>query len=268
MTHLMHLQNHPAFFGRRGRSNDHHVSRIVSLVLTAKALEIRIVHGDTGISEMEIPVNQRKELETTMLPFARNMLVCCCFATCFLLPISSPLRAQVLAHSGDVSGHVGYGYGNYETSGVGATNSHIEYGGSGGYNVSPNLTFLGEYSYMPMGTYSTVDFKTQLFGGGVRLNMGDSSRSVPYVVATLGGNRFTGAKSGVSVSANGLYVGFGGGASIYFGKNWGVRPEFRYERQLLTFSGLTADTNVIVGTGSIFFQFGGEGKARPGSSHN
>lgn len=264
----MRPQNSPAFFERHGRSSYHQVSRIVSLVQKTKAPEIRTVQGTLGCPKWRFQlINERKELEISMLPFAKNIFVCC-FAACFLLFLSSHVQAQVLAHSGDVSGHVGFGYGNYETSGVGATNSHIEYGGTGGYNLSPNLTILGEYSYMPMGTYSSVNFKTQLFGGGVRLNMGNSSRTVPYVVATLGGNRFTGAASGVSVSANGLYVGFGGGASIFFGKNWGVRPEFRYERQFLTFSSLTSDTNVIVGSGSIFFQFGGEGKARPSSPHN
>lgn len=183
-----------------------------------------------------------------------------CGVLALALVCSSSASAQVLAHSGDVSAHYGYGYGNYSTSGVGATNNHQEFGFSGGANLSPSIAILGEYNYMPMGTYSGVSFKTQLFGGGVRVNFGDSGKVVPYALITAGGNRFTGAESGVSVSATGAYAAFGGGASCYLGKNWGIRPEFRYERQFLSFSGITSDTSVVVGSGGIFFQFGGQQK--------
>lgn len=202
-----------------------------------------------------------------MRPFKRCTFVITSFIASFLVAIACPVKGQVLAHSGDISGYVGYGHGNYETSGVGATNNHIEYGGSGGINVSPSITVLGEYGFMPMGKYSGVNFKTQLFGGAARFNFGNSKRAVPYAVFALGGNRFTGAESGVSVSANGYYTGFGGGASIYFGRNWGTRPEFRYERQSLTFSGINAGTNVILGSCSLFFQFGGQGKQTLTSPH-
>lgn len=194
-----------------------------------------------------------------MRPFSKSTFVGGCFVAYLLMALASPALGQVLAQSGDIAGYVGYGDGNYSTSGVGATNNHIEYGGSGGYNVTPNVTVLGEYSLMPMGTYSGVTFKTQLYGGGARFNFSASGRAVPYVAVSVGGNRFTGAESGVSVSANGYYVGFGAGASIYLGRHWGVRPEFRYERQSISFGGITAGTNVILGSGSIFFQFGGQG---------
>ena len=156
-------------------------------------------------------------------------------------------HAQVLAHSGDASAHYGYGFGNYSTSGVGATNNHQEFGFSGGVNASSSLSFIGEYSYMPMGTYSGVDFKTQLFGGGVRFNFGDSGKVVPYAltVRPVETDLPEVRGGGVSVSATGAYAAFGGGVSCYLGKNWGIRPEFRYERQFLSFSGITSDTPVF-----------------------
>jgi len=79
-------------------------------------------------------------------------------------------------------------------------------------------------------------------------------------VVGLGFDRLNGSESGVSVSANGFYAAVGGGASLYLGKNWGIRPEFRWERQDLTFAGLVSNTNVVMGSASVFFQWGGRGK--------
>ena len=201
------------------------------------------------------------------MQFLRNTLSCTFFATFFLLIIAPSLQAQVISHSGDIAGSVGFGHGNFSTSlGSPETNNHVQYGGSAGYNFSPDLTVFGEYSYMPMGTFSGVSFKTQLFGGGIRANFASSGKVVPYVTVAVGGNRFTGSESGVAVSANGYYVGFGGGASLYISRNFGVRPEVRYERQSVTLTAgggsSTASSNVVVGSGSVFFQFGGEGKKK------
>jgi hypothetical protein len=179
-------------------------------------------------------------------------------------------RAQgILAGSAEVAGYVGGVHGNFNSStslGPPETNNHIQYGGSGGYNLSQGLTVFGEYGYMPMGTFSGVKFTTQLFGGGIRANFMPTGRVVPYATFAVGGNRFTGSESAVAVSANGYYVGFGGGASVYISRNFGVRPEFRFERQsvTLTVSGAsaTASSNVLLGSGSVFFQFGGRGKKK------
>jgi hypothetical protein len=196
-----------------------------------------------------------------MQRFTRSSFVFCCALAFALLVCAGTAGAQVLAHSVDVSGHYGFGYGNYTTSGVGTTNSHQEFGFSGGENLSPSFTVLGEYSYMPMGSYDTVSFITQLAGGGVRFNLGASGKVVPYVLGSGGVDRFTGAVGEASASAVGGYVAFGGGASIYLGENWGIRPDFRYERQFISFAGITSNTNVVVGSGAIFFQFGGHGKS-------
>lgn len=183
------------------------------------------------------------------------------FVAVLLAAVTASVGAQtdaggaIAGGSADVSGNVGYS----NLTGADGKN-HINFGGSGGVNLSPRVTLLGEYTYMPMGSLTGVAFNTQLFGVASRLNFGNSKRVVPYALVGFGFDRLNGSESGASVSANGSYVAVGGGAGIYCGKNWGIRPEFRWERQEVTFAGLIADTNVVMGSGSIFFQWGGRGK--------
>ncbi len=169
-------------------------------------------------------------------------------------PVSS---GGVTAGSLDLSGNAGY------SNLTGADgNNHVNFGGTAGFNLSPYAALLGEYTYMPMGSRSGVAFNTQLIGAATRLNIGSSKHVVPYALAAFGFDRLNGSESGVSVSANGSYAAFGGGASLYLGRSWGIRPEFRWERQQLTFSTLVSDTNVVLGTGSIFYQWGGRASKR------
>jgi len=180
-----------------------------------------------------------------------------------LAAVTTSVWAQAASDSGggitsgsvDVSGNVGF------SNLTGADgNKHINFGGAGGVNLSPRVTLLGEYTYMPMGSLTGVAFNTQLFGAASRFNFGSSKRVVPYAVVGLGFDRLNGSESGVSVNANGFYAAVGGGASLYLGKSWGIRPEFRWERQDLTFAGLVSNTNVVMGSASVFFQWGGRGK--------
>jgi hypothetical protein len=61
------------------------------------------------------------------------------------------------------------------------------------------------------------------------------------------------------------YVAAGGGASFYVGHGFGIRPEFRYERQ--QFAATVVDGISISGGGqndlratvALFYQFGGRG---------
>ena len=183
----------------------------------------------------------------------------------FLIALTTSISAQptpdfgkgVVAHSADIAGNVGF------SNLTGADgNKHINFGGSAGVNLSPNVTILGEYAFMPMGSLSGVAFNTQLVGAATRFNILASKRLVPYALVGFGFDRLNGSESGVSVSANGSYVAVGGGASFYLGKSWGIRPEFRWERQEVTFAGLIANTNVAFGSGSFFFQWGGRGKQK------
>jgi len=182
-----------------------------------------------------------------------------------LLAVSASIWAQSVSDNGggitsgsvDVSGNVGF------SNLTGADNNkHVNFGGAGGVNLSPRITLLGEYTYMPMGSLTGVAFNTQLVGVATRLNFGSFKRVVPYAVVGFGFDRLNGSESGVSVSANGSYAAVGGGASLYLGKSWGIRPEFRWERQEVTFSGLISDTNVVLGNASVFFQWGGRGKKK------
>ena len=191
-----------------------------------------------------------------------------------LFTLSSPLRAQVKAGSGDVSGNVGFS--NLSGSETEDGNKHVAFGGAVSYN-SPTTDWasLGfEYSYQMLGSATqsgvTESGHIQSYGGVFRAYLTKSNRVAPYALLAGGGQSDTeAATSGglkVTASQSGYYIGFGGGASIYAGPSWGVRPELRYERQ--QFSATTVDSfpvaaygqNYILGTISVFCQFGGKSK--------
>ncbi len=191
-----------------------------------------------------------------MKTFVKNAVAGLWIAALFLLVLTASARAQVLAHSGEVSGYGGYSHISSELPSIGT--NHPFFGGSYGYNVTPAITVLGEYSYIPLGSEGGVSAKTQLFGGGARFNFLPATRFVPYAVVAFGGDRYTLSGGGSSESANGWYAGFGGGVSCYLGKNWGVRPEFRYVRQ--DYSGV--GINSFQESGAFFYQWGGTGKKK------
>jgi hypothetical protein len=211
-----------------------------------------------------------------MQTILKNAFLGLCIGVSFLLAFSYPLRAQgIAAGSGDISGNVGF------SSLTGADgNKHINFGGSAGINLSRQITILGEYTYMPMGTLTDTggigaaasgSLSYQTVGGAARFNMRASRTVVAYGVVGFGYARqsasvsLVGAGVGVfpaSGSLSGDYVNLGGGASIFLGKRYGLRPEFRYERQEFYASGNSAGQNVALGTVSFFYQFGGIGKKR------
>jgi Outer membrane protein beta-barrel domain len=135
-------------------------------------------------------------------------------------------------------------------------NSHPNFGGSAGVNLSRNVGVLGEFTYQPMKPLNGVGFNTQLFGGALRYSLGRSKVS-PYLVFAGGGARLTGSESGVSATATGNYLGSGAGASIFLRRNWGLRPEFRYNYLHLSLAGVTQNSNISQLSVGFFFQFGG-----------
>ena len=184
-----------------------------------------------------------------------------CFSLVALLAACAVCsRAQVAPHSGDLAFDAGYsniGKGtNFNTTAV----NRYTLGFSGGANVNQYLTAIGEYNYFSMPPVQGVNFNMQGYGGAVRFNLATKGKVVPYGVFDGGGARLTGSQSGVSVTSNGGYFGGGGGASLYLGKNWGVRPEFRYNRYFYTFGGINGNTNVLTATAGVFYQFGGKSK--------
>jgi hypothetical protein len=214
----------------------------------------------TGWPNWTSPTTKGQKIVKT---FVKNAVAGLCVAALFLLVMSTPARAQVLAHSGDIAGNVGYLHVNWDSTFLSSDN-HAVYRIDGGYNVTPHVTVLGEWAYGPLGSVSgsgdgTV--KTQIFGGGARFNLTPDKKLVPYGVVTFGGDRNTWSISGVgSATYSGYYYGVGGGASYYVGKNWGVRPEFRYVRAEFGVGGVNESANAFAMTGGVFYQWGGKGK--------
>jgi hypothetical protein len=186
-------------------------------------------------------------------------------ALVLVLALSSPVWAQTVptnsdygVKSGSGDAAFGVGWSNIPRKLDPAdTNNHPNFAFSGGVNLSSNLAVVGEYTYQPMSPLDGVAFHTQLFGGAARFSLG-GQRVVPYVLVGGGGARLTGSESGVAVSANGGYFGGGGGAHIYLGRNWGIRPELRYNHMRLSISGVSQSLNVAQFSTGFFVQFGGE----------
>jgi hypothetical protein len=174
---------------------------------------------------------------------------------CFL--VSAAAWGQVAPHSGDLAFDAGYSYigkgTNFNTTDI----NRYTLGFSGGVNLSQYIAVIGEYNYFSMPQVEAVNMDMMGYGGAVRFNLVSKGKVVPYGLFGGGGARLTASESGASVSSNGAYFGAGGGVSLFLGKNWGVRPEFRYNRFHYSFEGVTGDTNVLAATGGIFFQFGG-----------
>jgi hypothetical protein len=69
-------------------------------------------------------------------------------------------------------------------------------------------------------------------------------------------------QSGTITNIAGMYEDIGGGVSYYIGRNFGIRPEFRYEAQTLFHSSGTEGINRLLASGTVFFQFGGRAKKK------
>jgi Outer membrane protein beta-barrel domain len=194
-----------------------------------------------------------------------------CISLVFLLAVSTVHAQGISTGSGEASGNIGF------SNLKGADNNrHVTFGGSALYNLSPVAGLGFEYHFAPMGSLTqggvTATGHMQLFGGVARFSLTDSSRVVPYVVVAAGGNSLHAAASAgnitVSASQNGFYGGFGGGASIYAGTNWGIRPEFRYVREHFnstSIQGISVSSfgqNDYQGSVAVFYQFGGKSSSK------
>jgi len=214
---------------------------------------------------MKLPLTQN-ERTTIVKTFVKNAVSGLALSALFLVVMSAPTQAQVLSHSGEIAGTVGYDHTSFTSNPVSIaypTSTHF-FGGSGGYNVTPYITALGEYKYDPLNYPASYAYTyyTQLYGGAARFNLTPSKKIVPYAIVGVGGYRITVSGNDMVKSYNGYYVNFGGGVSVYCGKHWGVRPEVRYERQHVTAGLQTVTANVADVSGSIFYQFGGTGKKK------
>jgi hypothetical protein len=187
-----------------------------------------------------------------------------------MLPIVAKAQG-VVSHSIELSGTGGV----TNEWGADAKQGHALYGGAGAYNLTKHLALVGEYSYVKLGTLPveegvSLTEHAQLYGGAVRYALINTRFVVPYVLGGGGGDRLYASISGdgqtVSLTESGGYVAVGGGASFYVGHGFGVRPEFRYNRQqygATTFEDQTAaarSENDLRATVSIFYQFGGRSR--------
>jgi hypothetical protein len=190
-----------------------------------------------------------------------------CVSTLFLLALSTSALAQgIAAGSGELAGNVGF------SNLKGADNNrHASFGGSIVYNLAPAAAIGFEYNYLMLGSSNqggvNVSGHLQLYGPVARFSFAPSNRVVPYVLLAAGGANLSAAASSgnvtVSASQSGFYFGTGGGASIYLNSNWGIRPEFRYERQQFNATNIqgiavaSSGQNYAEGSVALFYQFGG-----------
>ncbi|HEV2646905.1 MAG TPA: outer membrane beta-barrel protein [Acidobacteriaceae bacterium] len=191
-----------------------------------------------------------------------------CVSIMFVLVYSVTAQAQGIATgSGEVTANLGF------SSVKGTDNGrHPFFGFSGAYNVAPFAAVGFEYNYHPLGSVSDSGFTgsehMQLLGPVVRFSLPQATRVVPYFLVDGGyvSDHASVSGQGVSIGAtrSGGYFGLGGGASIYAGNNWGVRPEFRYDREHFGATNVqgvsiaSSGQNDVQFSGAIFYQFGGK----------
>jgi hypothetical protein len=204
------------------------------------------------------------------LPSALIVLALVCSLSAAPAHSQSAGNVGLNTHSGDISGSFGYS----SLDGV-DNKKHFSFGGSAGVNFGQGA-LVGEYNYQSLGslTDSGVTGKENLqkFGVAARISFTSKGHVVPYLLGSGGYAHMTASASaeGISVSASqsGAYAGGGGGASIYFSPHWGIRPEFRFERE--TFAATTVGgvavpgggQNDMRGTCSLFYQWGGSRKKK------
>jgi hypothetical protein len=202
----------------------------------------------------------------------RSTLKSLCVSTVFLLAASGVALGQgVAAGSVELAGNVGF------SSIKGVDNDrHVVFGGSGAYNLSQLVAIGFEYSYNPLGSLTedgaTGSEHLQLYGPVARFSLAESSRVVPYVLVAAGGSSLDAVASDQNVSLSaaqrGYYFGAGGGVTLYVGSHWGIRPEFRYERQQFNattiqgFQVASFGQNEYQGSAALFYQFGGTQRMR------
>jgi opacity protein-like surface antigen len=163
-------------------------------------------------------------------------------------------------------------------NGIDNKKGHGSFGFAGAYNLTSHLAVIGEYNYTMLGSTSENILgegvlagkeDLQLYGAAVRFALINTRFVVPYVLAGGGGDRRHETASfeneSVSGSESGGYFAVGGGASFYLSHGFGVRPEFRYEREQFastTIEGISVSGgggNDLRATGALFYQFGGRG---------
>jgi len=193
-----------------------------------------------------------------------------------LAAVSGSSAAQGIAPgSFEVSGSGGI----TNLNGVDSKKGHGAFGFDAAYNLDRYAAVGAEYNYLMLGSLTqsgvTENENLQMYGALARFTLFSNRVVAPYVVVSGGGIRLhaTASSGNVSVSASqtGGYISAGAGASIFVGHGFGIRPEYRYERQQLaatTIDGTPVSgggQNDMRGTVALFYQFGAPA-AKPYSS--
>jgi hypothetical protein len=118
-------------------------------------------------------------------------------------------------------------------------------GGTIAAPLGQNSQIFGETSYTPMGEGT----KLVNLGGGLDLGFRRSIGKFAPFVTVLGG---VGRLSGFGASEKDATFGAGFGARYFLARNWGVRPEFRWQRYQASGGGV----NSYVFRVGLFYRFG------------
>lgn len=139
----------------------------------------------------------------------------------------------------------GYGGGLSMDGGIG---THSMFGGQAGIRFAHHFQVFGEGNLTQLlsttestsTTTATAKAKLANYGGGFEVGLGSGRKLSPYFVTAAGVGRIYVTGSGSSTSGatvnlslpvtNMAYYGVGGGFRFYLGKNWGIKPEVRYQR--------------------------------------
>jgi hypothetical protein len=118
-------------------------------------------------------------------------------------------------------------------------------GGAFGGALGKSSQLFVESNYAPLG------FGTKLvsFGGGLNIGLGVPAEKLAPYVSVVGG---LGLFSGYGETEKAASFGAGIGVRYFLGPNWGVRPEFRWQRFQASGGGL----NSYVLTAGLFYRFG------------
>jgi hypothetical protein len=148
----------------------------------------------------------------------------------------------------------------------GGGGSHPVFGGSAGVQLLDHLHIFGEVNHLHIlnvdavdasGNPLTVSAGLTNFGGGVDYSFGSpGSRVRPYVLVSLGVGRISAGTEGISAGVNSFYSGFGGGARVYLGKHWGIKPEVRVQHYIAALLGQIGTYTGVYYTGGVFFEIG------------
>ncbi len=151
------------------------------------------------------------------------------------------------------------GFGGPLTIG-GGVGTHFTYGGTGAFRLGDNVHIFGEFGFATLLSETissvTATAKVANYGGGADYSFRSStSRVRPFVAAGLGVGHFYVTGGGISATVdNALYTEFGGGARVYLGKHWGLKPGVSYRRYNSSSSGLVGAT--VAGSNALQYTVG------------